>query len=87
MQAPASLAAATERVRHVDLEAFSRALALAGLALPERITITLIARDDPRAAGIPPWIVGLASGTSDILIFPDRTGAYPNDSLETVDSS
>jgi hypothetical protein len=84
VDAPASLEAAAERVRNVDLAAFSRSLALAGLPMPRPIVITLVARDDPRATSTPSWVVGLAAGTSDIRIFPDRTGAYPHDSLETV---
>lgn len=52
--------------------------------MPRRIVVTLIPRDDPRALSTPRWIVGLASGSSDIRIFPDRTGGYPHDSLETV---
>ena len=84
VDAPASLEAAAARVRNVDLTAFSRSLALAGLPMPRPIVITLVARDDPRATSTPSWVVGLAAGTSDIRIFPDRTGAYPNDSLETV---
>ena len=84
VDAPRSLDAAAERVRNVDLAAFSRSLALAGLPMPRPIVITLVARDDPRATSTPSWVVGLAAGTSDIRIFPDRTGAYPHDSLETV---
>jgi hypothetical protein len=84
VDAPRSLEAAAERVRNVDQAAFSRSLALAGLPMPRPIVITLVARDDPRAASTPSWVVGLANGTSDIRIFPDRIGAYPHDSLETV---
>ena len=84
VDAPRSLEAAAQRVRDVDRAALSRSLALAGLAMPRPIVITLVARDDPRATSTPSWVVGLAAGTSDIRIFPDRTGAYPHDSLETV---
>jgi hypothetical protein len=84
VDAPASLAAAARRVRAIDLGAFARSLAAAGLPMPASIAISLVPRDDPRSAQTPSWIVGLASGTSDILVFPNRTGAYPHDSLETV---
>ena len=84
VDAPLSLEAAAERVRNIDQAAFSRSLSLAGLPMPRAIVITLVARDDPRATSTPSWVVGLAAGTSDIRIFPDRTGAYPHDSLETV---
>ncbi len=84
VDAPRSLEAAAERVRNVDRAALSRSLALAGLPMPGPIVITLVAPDDPRATSTPSWVVGLAAGASDIRIFPDRTGAYPHDSLETV---
>jgi hypothetical protein len=51
---------------------------------PQEIRVTLIAEDDPRARATPVWIAGLASGQHDIAIFPERIGAYPYDSLESV---
>jgi hypothetical protein len=84
VDAPASLGAAAQRVRAIDLDAFAQSLAAAGLPMPASIAISLVPRDDPGSAQTPSWIVGLASGTSNILVFPDRTGAYPHDSLETV---
>src|ERR671919_1486851 len=49
-----------------------------------RVQVTLISEDDPRAGNMPAWFVGLASGVSDIIIFPDRVLSYPYDSLESV---
>ncbi len=84
VETPASLAPAADRVRRVDRQPLAEALARAGLNVPPEIRVTLIAEDDPRARGTPAWIVGLASGSRDIAIFPERIGSYPYDSLESV---
>jgi hypothetical protein len=84
VDAPASLATAARRVRSMDLGGFARSLAAAGLAMPGRVVVTLVPDADPRVAGTPPWIVGLAFGGSQIVIFPDRIGPYPHDSIESV---
>jgi len=81
---PASLAPAAERVRRVDRQPLADALARAGLDVPSEIRITLIAEDDLRARATPVSIVGLAAGSRNIAIFPERIGAYPYDSLESV---
>ncbi len=84
VEAPASLAPVADRVRHVDRQQLVGALARAGLNIPPQIRVTLIAEDDLRARATPVWIVGLASGSHDIVIFPERIGSYPYDSLESV---
>ena len=84
VEAPASAAPAADRVRGVDRQQLAEALARAGLNIPLQIRVTLIAEDDQRARATPVWIVGLASGDRDIAIFPERIGAYPYDSLESV---
>lgn len=84
VNAPPSLNADAIRVRSVDTARLGEALEQAGLRLPSEIEITLIANDDPRATSIPPWIVGLAAGERDIVIFPGRVLSYPYDSLESV---
>ena len=85
---PASLAQVADRVRDLDRQDLARALARAGLRVPPRIHVTLIPEDDPRARATPAWVVGLASGSHDIAIFPGRIGSYPAsypyDSLESV---
>jgi hypothetical protein len=81
---PVSLAPVAERVRRLDRQQLAEALARAGLTIPPQIHITLIAQEDPRARATPVWIVGLASGGRDIVVFPERIGAYPYDSLESV---
>jgi hypothetical protein len=82
--APTSLAPTADRVRRVDRQQLAEALARTGLGIPPQIYITLIAEDDPRARATPVWIVGVASGRRDIVIFPERIGSYPYDSLESV---
>jgi hypothetical protein len=86
--APASLAQVADRVRDLDQQDLAWALARAGLRVPPRIHVTLIPEDDPRARATPAWVVGLASGSHDITIFPGRIGtypaSYPYDSLEAV---
>lgn len=84
IDAPPRLASAAQRVRATDYGPLTRSLAAAGLTMPERVSVTLVSDDDTRVGRIPRWVVGLASGTEYILIFPDRIGPYPYDSLEAV---
>jgi hypothetical protein len=81
---PSSLRAAETRIRNVDLESLARDLERAGLAMPRRIHVTLVRDGDPRAPGIPRWIVGLALEPDDVVIFPERVLPYPYDSMESV---
>lgn len=82
--APVSLEPAAQRVRNLDARSLADALQHAGLALPERVHVTLIPEDDPRASNMPAWFVGRASAAGDIVIFPDRVSSYPYHSLESV---
>jgi hypothetical protein len=84
VQAPPSLTADAGRVRAVDITRLEEALKQAGLPSPADVQITLIPDDDPDARRVPSWIVGLAIGERDIIIFPNRVVAYPYDSLESV---
>ncbi|MPZ20000.1 MAG: hypothetical protein GEV06_19105 [Luteitalea sp.] len=85
VDAPKSLAGAAQRVEQVDREQLVRALGQAGLELPPRVHVTLIAEADGRARGTPPWIVGRAFAPYDVVIFPERlASSYPYDSLEST---
>ncbi len=88
IDAPPALAEVADRVARIDRQQLTSALARAGLAMPPQIRVTLIPESDARARTLPTWIVGLASGTRDIVVFPERIGAspdaYPYDSLESV---
>jgi hypothetical protein len=82
--APPALEAIASRLRSVDWRPLTAALATAGLEVPRTIRVTLIDEDDPRASVTPWWVVGLATGTEDVVIFPARAGSYPYESLESV---
>lgn len=84
VQAPSALTADAERIRSVDITRVEQALAQAGLPSPADVRIALIPDSDPDARRVPAWIVGLAIGERDIVIFPNRVLAYPYDSLESV---
>ncbi len=82
--APPSLEPVAARVRTIDRSSLAAALASGGLEVPALVRVSLIDEDDPRAARTPWWIVGLASGTEDVVLFPARVGSYPYESLESV---
>ena len=84
IDAPPALASEAERVRRIDLEELGRALQRAGLALPDEVRVRLVPEADPRTKDVPRWIVGLAFGTSEMAIFPQRVPPYPYDSIESV---
>ena len=84
IEAPPALAGVASRIEAMDVTRITRALAQAGLTLPPTIHIALVESDAPAARQLPSWIVGQAFGTEAIIIFPDRIGSYPYDSLESV---
>lgn len=84
VDAPPLLASAAARIRGIDVTDLGEALGRAGLELPSSVHVTLIANDDPRARETPPWVVGRAFGSRDIVIFPSRAAGYPYDSLESI---
>lgn len=84
IDAPPELQGIADRLRALDVTVLDGELGRAGLARPDEIRVTLIADDDPRARATPPWIVGLAFGERDVVIFPGRIVTYPYDSLESV---
>jgi hypothetical protein len=82
--APPSLVGVAAQAEAVNRIALGEALARAGLPVPPRVEVTLLAEDDPRGRAIPQWVVGLAVGEGEITILPQRVGAYPYGSLESV---
>jgi hypothetical protein len=82
--APPTLEAIAARFRSLDWRPLTAALAHAGLGVPPTVHVTLIDEGDSRASTTPWWVVGLASGTEDVVIFPARAGSYPYESLESV---
>jgi hypothetical protein len=79
-----SSSAAASRIGAIDLDRLGADLGRAGLTLPPRIVVTLIEEADPRARGIPDWIVGFALEPDEIVIFPERILSYPYESIESV---
>jgi hypothetical protein len=84
VDAPSGLERAAARLEAIDLRRLAGDLERAGLTLPARIRVTLVRDADPLARGVPRWVVGLASGTADIVILPQRVLPYPHDSIESV---
>ena len=84
VSAPASLSTYADRIGRIDRAALAAALAGAGLELPSEIRVTLVAEAETAARAIPDWVAGLAWGSRDIVIFPERVLSYPYDSLESV---
>lgn len=84
VNAPPSLASSASRIRSIDAASLAGALADAGLEMPPAIRVTLVPNADADARIVPDWIVGLAFGDRDIVIFPERVLSYPYDSLESV---
>jgi hypothetical protein len=84
VSAPSSLSSYADRIRRIDQAALRNALARAGLELPSEVRVTLVPEADTAANAVPDWVVGLAWGSRDIVIFPERVLSYPYDSLESV---
>jgi hypothetical protein len=82
--APAALEPVAARLRSLDWQPLASSLANAGLNLPSSVRVTLVAERDVRASATPWWVVGFATGTEDVVIFPARAGSYPYESLESV---
>jgi hypothetical protein len=82
--APAALGPVAARLRSLDWQPLASSLANAGLNLPSTVRVTLVGERDARASATPWWVVGFATGTEDIVIFPARAGSYPYESLESV---
>ena len=84
VEAPAELASVRARVETLRPESLATALSHAGLALPPRVHVTIIPNTDARAQATPAWVAGLAAGEDRVVIFPERIGSYPYDSLESL---
>jgi hypothetical protein len=84
VDAPPELAGVAARVEGMDPASLARPLAAAGLELPPQVHLILVADEHPVAGRTPTWIAGQAFGTQTIVIYPERIGSYPYDSLESV---
>jgi hypothetical protein len=81
---PPALAGVAARVAAMDPDSLARALSSAGLDLPPAVHLILVGDEHPVAGRTPTWIAGQAFGTDTIIIYPQRIGSYPYDSLESV---
>ena len=84
VDAPPALQGVATRVESIDPASLARPLASAGLDLPPEVHLILVADEHPVAGRTPTWIAGQAFGTDTIVIYPQRIGSYPYDSLESV---
>ena len=84
VDAPAALAGVAARVEAMDPASLARPLASAGLDLPPNVHLILVADEHPVAGRTPSWVAGQAFGADTIVIYPQRIGSYPYDSLESV---
>jgi len=86
IEAPARLSAAADRLAALDRERLWTAVELAGLDHPgPPIRIVLAGEDSPEARAAHRWVAGYARGAAGpIVIFPDRTPTYPDESLEEL---
>lgn len=80
------MSAAAERLAALDPERLWTAVELAGLDDPgPPIRVVLAAEDSPEARAVHGWVAGYARGaTGPIILFPDRTPTYPDESLEEL---
>jgi hypothetical protein len=84
VDAPPALAGVAARVERIDPESLARPLRSAGLELPVQVHLILVADEHPVAGRTPTWVAGQAFGSDTIVIYPDRIGSYPYDSLDSV---
>ena len=86
IEAPERLSAAADRLAALDRERLWTAVELAGLDDPgPPIRIVLAPEGSPEARAVHSWVAGYARGaTGPIVIFPDRTPTYPDESLEEL---
>lgn len=84
VHAPPQLTDVAARIKAIEPASLARSLSRAGLELPQRVDISVVDFDDPRARGVPSWVAARAFGAETVVIYPRRVGAYPYDSLESV---
>jgi hypothetical protein len=86
IETPAEFAAARERVESFDRERLSGVMRLVGLTDPgPPIRVFLASEDSKLARQVPSFIAGFAAGAEGLVVlFPSRSPAYPDDTLEDV---
>ena len=86
IEGPASLRAVAGRIRRLDAGRLTAVVRLVGLRDPgNRIRIVLVPENSRIARDTEPWVGAFADPAHDLVVlFPDRIGSYPHDSLEVV---
>jgi len=86
VEAPESLSGLARRVQNFDRSRLAGIMTLTGLRTAGApIRVILLAADSNKAEDTPPWVAGFADPTRNLIVlFPERIGSYPYDSLEEV---
>ncbi len=86
IEAPERLRAVAGQVRRLDAGRLQAVMRLVGLSDPgNRIRVVLVPEDSRIARETAPWVGAFADAANDLIVlFPDRIGSYPHDSLEVV---
>ncbi len=86
IEAPPELAGAAAELEHLPPARLESAMRLVGLAeAGPAIRVYLAAEGSQAARAAPPWIAGYAVGAAGpVVLFPARTPAYPDGSLEEL---
>ena len=86
MEAPERLRAVAGQLGRLDAGRLAAVMRLVGLADPGNpIRVALVPEDTRLARDAPPWVAAFADPDHDLIVlFPDRIGSYPHDTLELV---
>jgi len=86
VEAPPELTALAERIHGQDPRRLEATMELLGLTQPgPPIRVIVAAEDSPVAQSTPSWVSGFAYGNLGVIVlFPDRTPAYPDTSFEEL---
>ena len=86
VEAPERLRAVAEQLGRLDARRLAAVMRLVGLAEPgNRIRVALVPEETRLARDTPPWIAAFADADHDLIVlFPDRIGSSPHDTLELV---
>lgn len=86
LEAPESLRPVAAQVGRLDAQRLSGVMRLLGVTDPgDRIRVLLVPESSRVARETVPWIAAFADPEHDLVVlFPERIGTYPHDSLEVV---
>ncbi len=86
IEAPEHLRPVAGRIQRLDAGRLEAVMRLIGLHDPgNRIRVVLVPEGSRIARDTAPWVGAFADAAHDLIVlFPDRIGSYPHDSLEVV---